>query len=287
MKVSSIRSSNNLIRKSHAWLVSFQVAVGIIVSITTVYISWKTHDLTERTQETTAKLKEIEQQLAENKFGFERVRDVYDRAEKYLSSTTQDESRGRVLVVLIGSLPDEKLRTQLLAVVTEKAQLPVVAAKAASLGVSAKAIAAATASGELATSSPPSLPSTGLRMPRSRFSGALSLGRNPGSYEGTVLEEFRFVDSSNRTWTVPKGFVFTGGSIPRVTWSLLGSPLDGRASLAAVLHQYYYTVKTVPREFVDRMFYEALVEAGLDKVAAELIYRSATTFGGAAWDAKP
>jgi hypothetical protein len=287
MKVSSIRSSNHVARKSHAWLVSFQVAVGIIVSIATVYISWKTHDLTERTQETTAKLKEIEQQLAENKFGFERVRDVYDRAEKYLSSTTQDESRGRVLVALIGSLPDEKLRAQLLAVVTDKARLPAVAARAANLSLRGAAIATSTASGELATSPGVAKSQTFPLTPRSKFSGVLRLAYDPGSYAVTVLEEFRFVDSANRTWTVPKGFVCTASSIPRSVWTLLGSPLEGEVVSASVLHDYYYTIKTASREQVDRMFYEALVVAGLSEVRAGFIYRATASFGSAAWYVKP
>ena len=64
----------------------FQIIVGVIVSVATILISWQTYRLGRNTEENNAHLKAIEQQLAENRFGFERFRDVYDRTEKYLSS---------------------------------------------------------------------------------------------------------------------------------------------------------------------------------------------------------
>ena len=67
------------------------------------------------------------------RFGFERIRDVYDRTEKYLVSEEQDRARGRVLVVLINSLPESGLRKDLLDVVLMEADLDQVADYAATL----------------------------------------------------------------------------------------------------------------------------------------------------------
>jgi len=82
------------IDESGSWLTGFQVAVGIVISLATAFISWQTHQLNQQTQESTERLKAIEQQLAETRFGFERMRDIYDRTEKYLAApaSAQDPS---------------------------------------------------------------------------------------------------------------------------------------------------------------------------------------------------
>src|SRR6266404_2058061 len=92
----------------------FQIVVGVIISGATAAISWETYQLGAKTEKNSTHLKAIEQQLAETRFGFERIRDVYDRTEKYLAAPEQNEARGRVLVVLINSLPDNALRAELL-----------------------------------------------------------------------------------------------------------------------------------------------------------------------------
>ena len=122
------------------WLQVLQIVFGVIVSVATAVISWQTYRLSEETQQAAARLKEIEQQLAESRFSFERTREVYDRTEKYLTAKKQDEPRGRVLVALINSMPDSSLRTDLLAVVTEKAQLSTIAARAARATTASKPV---------------------------------------------------------------------------------------------------------------------------------------------------
>ena len=182
----------------------------------------------------------IEKQLSEEKFGFERMRDIYDRTEKYLVMEQQDERRGRALVVLISSLPLSQLRSDLLSIVAIEAKSKSVAAKAADTVVSAP---------------PPKLDTK-------RFFGKIIVEWiSEDQYIVEIDETFWFIDSKGIRWTVPKGTKANGASIPRMLWPSVGSPLGGRYLAAAVLHEHYSTVKTRTAESVNQMFFEALVNS--------------------------
>lgn len=59
-------------------------------------------------------------------------------------------------------------------------------------------------------------------------------------------------------YTVPAGFETDFASIPRVFWTLVGHPA-GQYAQAAVLHDWLYRTKAVPRAEADRIFREAMV----------------------------
>lgn len=244
----------------------FQIVVGIIVSIATVLISWQTYRLSVNTETNSAHLKAIEGQLAENRFGFERIRDVYDRTEKYLSSENQNASRGKVLVVLINSLPDSALRSDLLSVVSVDAKSDAVAAKAADLKVGAE-------------------PPKPLPTPALGFTGDRSLRFDPDKYQATTNGEFAFTDSKGMVWSVPKGYVASAASVPRSLWPVLGSPLNSDYTIPVILHDYHSGLRQRSPEEVNRMFYEALRGAGVTEQKAKLLY--ATSQLGPRWEVKP
>ena len=58
-------------------------------------------------------------------------------------------------------------------------------------------------------------------------------------------------------YTVPAGFETDFASIPRAFWSLVGHPA-GQYAQAAVLHDFLYRTKAVPRAEADRIFREAM-----------------------------
>ncbi|MCP5002385.1 MAG: DUF1353 domain-containing protein [Planctomycetes bacterium] len=212
------------------------------------------------TSKTNAHLKEIEQQLAQTKFGFEQIRDVYDRTEKYLSSKNQNKARGRVLIVLINSLPDTKLRTELFNVVTNTAELDSIAAEAANKKIGV--VAAGTVK--------PKDPS---------FFGNLTLEIDEDKFQAVTNGDLGFVDSSGKKWIVPKGEVINGAYVPRVYWSQLGSPLNSAYTIPLALHEFYSTIKTESSETVNHMFYEALLKAGVSELKAKMFYVAVTNFG--------
>lgn len=245
----------------------FQIVVGVIVSLTTLAISWQTYCLTRTTEANNEHLKAIEQQLAENRFGFERVRDVYDRTEKYLASSNQNPSRGKVLVVLINSLPDSALRADLLSVVSVDAKSDAVAAKAADLKFGAEP------------------PKTSLK-PAPGFTGDRSLRIDTDKYEAITNGEFTFTDSKGISWPVPKGYVTNGASVPRAYWSLFGSPLTSDYTVPVILHDYHAALRQRSPDEVNRMFYEALRAAGVGEQKSKVLFYAVSQFGPH-WEAKP
>src|SRR5438046_1090750 len=48
--------------------------------------------------------------------------------------------------------------------------------------------------------------------------------------------DFAYREPSALTWTAPKASVVDGASIPRVFWTLIGGPFDGKYRNASVVH---------------------------------------------------
>lgn len=245
-------------------LEAFQVVVGIIVSISTITIGWKTFQLDETAKESNAQLKSIEQQLAETKFGFERIRDIYDRTEKYLAAEKQDEKRGRALVVLIGSLPDLSLRKELLSIVVLEATSSSVAAKAAD-----------TQQSKPSATDPVITP----KVDPNTFFGSTRFRLKDDGYAVETLEKFGFKDSKGVLWEVPAGQIIYGDAIPRALWSVVGAPLSGELILSNALLQYYSNQRTRPPEQVAQMYYESLLKSGVSDLKAKTLTSAFSAFG--------
>jgi hypothetical protein len=88
----------------------------------------------------------------------------------------------------------------------------------------------------------------------------------------TLLSELRYADPDGVVWTAPAGSVVDGASIPRVLWSLMGGPFDGKYRNASVLHDVAYDQKTHPWKQCDRMFYNAMRCSGVGATEAKTMY---------------
>lgn len=93
---------------------------------------------------------------------------------------------------------------------------------------------------------------------------------------------FRYIDSKYGAITAPTGFITDYASIPRLGWSILGSP--EQYALAAIPHDYLYAKRPYPRATADSIFYRAMLESGIDSVRAGLFYLAVRCFGWSAWD---
>lgn len=246
----------------------FQVIVGIFISISTAALGWMTYQLNSTAQVNNSELKRIEQTLSESKFGFERIRDVYDRTEKFLASENQNAKRGRALIVLISSLPRSELQSDLLSLMTIESKDESVAAKAADTNVLIN-------SNNSEIGQDPDLDSRS-------FFGNPTFFLSDDGYSFVVAENFGYKDSKGVIWEVPKGFISDGASIPRAFWSVIGSPFSGKYRVAAVLHDYYVNDKTRPYEDVNSMFYESMIQSGVSKTNASILY-SAVKISGPKW----
>lgn len=87
-----------------------------------------------------------------------------------------------------------------------------------------------------------------------------------------LLEKFAYIDATAKRWEAQKGYIVDGASIPRIFWTLVGSPFVGRYRRASVVHDYYCTVKTEPWEDVHEMFYNACRAGGVPEGKAKLLY---------------
>jgi len=88
----------------------------------------------------------------------------------------------------------------------------------------------------------------------------------------TLLSELRYTDPEGVIWIAPAGSVVDGASIPRVLWSLMGGPFEGKYRNASVLHDVAYDQKTRPWKLCDRMFYNAMRCSGVAATEAKTMY---------------
>ena len=65
-----------------------------------------------------------------------------------------------------------------------------------------------------------------------------------------TLVEIPFV-FQGQTFTVPKGFVSDGASIPKMFWGLIAPCIDGRTIRAAIIHDWLYSTGILSRKQAD------------------------------------
>ena len=116
-----------------------------------------------------------------------------------------------------------------------------------------------------------------------------------GSYEGEVLAKWgddgrtmtltsaiTYIDQAKKRWPVPENTDVDGASIPKVFWSFIGGPFEGRYRNASVIHDYYCDTKKENWEDVHKMFYNAMRASGTDETKAKMMYY-AVYLGGPRW----
>ena len=98
-----------------------------------------------------------------------------------------------------------------------------------------------------------------------------------------LLQDFSFRDSKGKTWKAPAGSIVDGASIPKILWSVVGSPFAGQYRRASVLHDVACRERTRPWKKVHKMFYEAMLADNTPKPKAKQMYNGVMLFGPR-WD---
>ena|SRR5665213_364238 len=82
-------------------------------------------------------------------------------------------------------------------------------------------------------------------------------------------------------YTVPKGFITDGASIPDIFWGFpfYFTPFQGLTLPGAVVHDHYYTNKIPPKSFADWTFYNLLKKYKAGKIKSMLYYIAVSHFG--------
>jgi len=110
------------------------------------------------------------------------------------------------------------------------------------------------------------------------FDGKLVLEpREKHYYE--VMEDFSYVDKAGYKWTTNKGYKTDGASIPRSLWSIVGDPYGGGYIKSAVIHDQACDDKKRTWQDTHRVFFEAMIEEGVNPSKAYTMYAAVYRFG--------
>jgi hypothetical protein len=110
------------------------------------------------------------------------------------------------------------------------------------------------------------------------FIGELVLKRDGSKYWRTA-KELLYINDIGIRIKVPAGFQTDGASIPRIFWSIVGHPLNGKHARAAVIHDFMYEAGIYSKENADNTFLEAMKADGVSKIRRTIIYYAVKLFG--------
>lgn len=79
--------------------------------------------------------------------------------------------------------------------------------------------------------------------------------------------------------TVSAGEETDGASIPRILWSVEGSPFCGKYRFAAIIHDYLCRHQVLTFKRTHKIFYEAMLDSGVGKFEALKKYSAVRIFG--------
>lgn len=88
---------------------------------------------------------------------------------------------------------------------------------------------------------------------------------------------------------IPESSIWDGASIPRISWSLTGSPFLPEFRKASLVHDYIYNTGCMTRKQADKEFLRLLLNNGVSKYTAYKMYyavRMGGVFGWRKWRKK-
>jgi len=97
-----------------------------------------------------------------------------------------------------------------------------------------------------------------------------------------ITEDYYYIHEGIQLF-IPKGFKWDGASIPKILWPILGGPF-GRYSFAAMVHDFLYASREVPREVADQIFYDLMLAHGVSKFKSKIMYKAVSMFGRKAYE---
>lgn len=106
--------------------------------------------------------------------------------------------------------------------------------------------------------------------------------------EDVELDSDLQYENDNYIIRVYGGFVSDGGSLPRLSWSLLGiTPYSPSCVLAFFVHDFLYSSQLLNRKISDNLLYEVLgIPPKCNAVQRWLIWFHVRLYGWLAWERK-
>lgn len=118
-----------------------------------------------------------------------------------------------------------------------------------------------------------------------RFEGRVVTVWLPNGRNMELVEPFIYIDGRQVQWDAPKGTVVDGASIPKMAWSIIGGPFEGKYRNASVIHDVACVRKDRTWQAVHEAFYNAMLASDVDETTAKVMYAAVYHFGPR-WDRK-
>jgi hypothetical protein len=99
--------------------------------------------------------------------------------------------------------------------------------------------------------------------------------------DGRVMQlekSFTYTGPDGRKWPVPVGATTDGASVPPAFWFAY-PPYSGPYRAAAIMHDYYCTIRTRSSRATHKAFYTAMRAAGVPARSARTLYIAVVRFG--------
>ena len=100
-------------------------------------------------------------------------------------------------------------------------------------------------------------------------------------YIELVTDYCFFID--NKSFWINAGYQCDGASIPRIFWSIIGSPFDPEKVPAAFAHDALYLTHAVTRAVADEVLFQLLLQGGCRLRTARTMWAAVRTFAYPAW----
>lgn len=75
------------------------------------------------------------------------------------------------------------------------------------------------------------------------------------------------------------GFMFDGGTIPRLLWFFVGPPIQSSCLVPFAIHDAFCRSVLVPRPMADHKFYEVMRAYGVNRLKARMIFNAVFAAG--------
>jgi Protein of unknown function (DUF1353) len=112
-----------------------------------------------------------------------------------------------------------------------------------------------------------------------KFVGEIVAKWKPDGRTMVLTAPFAYIDPAGGTWDALSGAEIDGASIPKLAWSLIGGPFEGKYRAASVIHDVACTLKQRPWELVHLTFYYAMRASGVEASLAAKMYGAVYYFG--------
>lgn len=116
------------------------------------------------------------------------------------------------------------------------------------------------------------------------FESDLELRHRPGHTRWHVVRPLRYRTHDERLIVVPVGYLSDLASVPRLARRIV-DPQTPEVRRPSVVHDYIYTDQThrFTKAEADRVFYDALVDEGMPRSLAWLLWKAVALGGRGSW----